>query len=373
MSTAIELVSSALEKVKAHPADKNIIVGFDGFVDTILRIVEKRQSAEEYTAVKTIESFGEKILGFAGLSGNIELVPQQVKLGGNGPIMANALSANGYPIDFIGALGKKSTHAAFLEFETRCRNCVSLADPGATDALEFNDGKLMLGKLASLANVNWDAIVNTIGIENLQAMVNDASLIACTNWTMLPAMNSILTGIKDVVSASETKTRFFVDLADPKKRTQEDIQEVLAILSELQSVGDMILGLNENESVQISEVLFGHNIDDLSERTERIRDKLGISMCVVHPSRSCYVASACGEQAFLEGPYTETPKLTTGAGDNFNAGFCIGLLSGCSPAESLATGVCTSGFYVRNCHSPSRDELSSFMQAWLDRKCGDLP
>ncbi len=31
----------------------------------------------------------------AGLSTNLELVPTQVKLGGNGPIMANALSRNG--------------------------------------------------------------------------------------------------------------------------------------------------------------------------------------------------------------------------------------------------------------------------------------
>jgi len=366
------LVSSALKKVKAADAGQNVIVGFDGFVDTILRIVEKRQSANDFSAVETIKAFGHKILGFSGLSGNIELVPQQVKLGGNGPIMANALVASGYTVDFIGAAGKEHIHPAFKGFIDQCRNVISLADPGLTDALEFNDGKLMLGKLASLEEVSWEKLLETLGETKLQEMVNDAALISCTNWTMLSGMNTILKGMKDVVSNSSSPTTFFVDLADPQKRTPEDVKDVLNILSDLQSAGDMILGLNENESKQISEVLFGHVIDDLSERAESIRAELGISMCVVHPSRSCCVASACGEQAFIEGPYTEAPKLTTGAGDNFNAGFCIGLLSGCSPTECLATGVCTSGFYVRNCHSPSRDELTSFMQAWLDTDCGDM-
>ncbi|PID89184.1 MAG: hypothetical protein CSB01_03330 [Bacteroidia bacterium] len=66
---------------------------------------------------------------------------------------------------------------------------------------------------------------------------------------------------------------------------------------------------------------------------------------------------------YVVGPYTSTPKLTTGAGDNFNAGFCNGLLRGFTTEECLATGVNTSGFYVRNAHSPSKQELIAFLRS----------
>ena len=49
----------------------------------------------------------------------------------------------------------------------------------------------------------------------------------------------------------------------------------------------------------------------------------------------------------MEGPYTSNPRLTTGAGDNFNAGFCLGQLLGLSPQQCLITGTGTSGFYVQ--------------------------
>ena len=57
------------------------------------------------------------------------------------------------------------------------------------------------------------------------------------------------------------------------------------------------------------------------------------------------------------------PKLTTGAGDHFNAGFCIGRLLGMDLAESLQIGVATSGFYVRNARSPKLDDLKKFLRS----------
>ena len=52
------------------------------------------------------------------------------------------------------------------------------------------------------------------------------------------------------------------------------------------------------------------------------------------------------------GPFTPKPKITTGAGDHFNAGFCIGRLLDLGLAASLQIGVATSGYYVRHAKSP---------------------
>jgi sugar/nucleoside kinase (ribokinase family) len=71
-----------------------------------------------------------------------------------------------------------------------------------------------------------------------------------------------------------------------------------------------------------------------------------------------------GQFALVEGPYTRSPKLTTGAGDNFNAGFCFGQVQGFNAQESLILGVATSGLYVRNGRSASQKELMEFLALW---------
>src|SRR5258707_3441344 len=67
-------------------------IGLDGFVDEILHVVDKRDSAEKYARLPTISRLAERLAVAAGSSANVELVTQLVKLGGNGPIIANALS-----------------------------------------------------------------------------------------------------------------------------------------------------------------------------------------------------------------------------------------------------------------------------------------
>jgi len=67
-------------------------VGLDGFVDEIIAVVDKRHDGGRYDPVRTIAHLAQKINDASGQSSNYELVVKQRKLGGNGPIMANALA-----------------------------------------------------------------------------------------------------------------------------------------------------------------------------------------------------------------------------------------------------------------------------------------
>ena len=69
----------------------NMMIGLDGFVDEIIHLVDKRIDFNNFTRIRTIAEYGERITKAAGLSTNIEMVTIQTKLGGNGPILANAL------------------------------------------------------------------------------------------------------------------------------------------------------------------------------------------------------------------------------------------------------------------------------------------
>ena len=73
---------------------------------------------------------------------------------------------------------------------------------------------------------------------------------------------------------------------------------------------------------------------------------------VIHPTQFAAAADATGATHVI-GPFTAKPKLTTGAGDHFNAGFCIGRLLGLPLDASLQVGVATSGFYVRKLRVPA--------------------
>src|SRR2546422_230764 len=96
--------------------------------------------ARHYARVPTIARLAERIAEAADRSTNIELVNQITKLGGNGPIMANALAGFGMKVTYLGNLGYPHLHPVFHEFARRAE-VYSIAEPGHTDALEFEDGK----------------------------------------------------------------------------------------------------------------------------------------------------------------------------------------------------------------------------------------
>ncbi|MFW5707580.1 MAG: carbohydrate kinase family protein [Bacteroidota bacterium] len=364
----IDIVRSAFEKLEKYDGSNHLLVGFDGFVDEIIHVVDQRKNANEYERIPDIKAFSERIAHVAGLSANVELVPTQVKLGGNGPIMANALIAQGHPVSYVGAIGKHYIHPVFREFADSCRKVVSLTDPGHTDALEFYDGKIMLGKMDNLVEVSYENLLQKLPQDELEELLAETDLVAFTNWTMLANLNSIISAFSDIFEKLDKKPLVFIDLADPKKRTQDDIRKVLRLISAIPA--QTVLSMNLSESTIIG-LCLGIKEDELLKRAIDIREKMGIFGIVIHPVNGAAISTR-EESRWVDGPYTARPKLTTGAGDNFNAGFCNGWLAGMKPSECLALGVCSSGFYVRNAGSASRDDLRTFMKQWIDADLGEI-
>ena len=172
--------AEGLRRASPGLASTPALLGFDGFVDEIVDVVDKRHGPDRYEPVESIAAMARKILDASGESSNYELIVKKCKLGGNGPIMANALACLGLDVTYIGNLGYPSLHPVFLDFATRAR-VISIADPGHTDALEFADGKLMLGKTEVLGDVNWENLVARVGRPELDALVGGATLVGMLN------------------------------------------------------------------------------------------------------------------------------------------------------------------------------------------------
>ncbi len=362
------LPQSAAAALRAARSLENTpaLAGFDGFIDTICHAVAKRHDAQNYDRILTLREFGERIAAAAGQSTNIEIVPTLVKLGGNGPIMANALSALGVPVTYCGMTGHPNTHPVFEEFGQTTR-LLPICEPALTDAYEFDDGKLIVGKHATVAEVSYENLLGRVGEAAWFEAWEGAKFVAMVNWTMLPYMTALWQKMLEFAPSAQRKTMFF-DLADPEKRSREDILEALETIAAFQANHDVILGLNEKEAIQVGETLdLPTPVGEVTshqtapELADAIRARLEIGTVVVHPTRFAAAANAQSAVA-VDGPFVAKPKISTGAGDHFNAGFCLGQLIGASLQESLQIGVGTSGFYVRNASSPTRAELAGFLE-----------
>jgi len=349
-------------------ASHQVTIGLDGFVDEIISIVDKRESQDKFTRIPTLAAFAERVARAAGKGTNAELVVERVKLGGNGPIMANALAAFGTTVSYIGNLGHPALHPAFNEFAERA-TVYSVADPGFTLALEFDDGKLMLGKHQTLKDITWQNILDRVGKEKLAKLLGESTLIGLQNWTMLPFMSDIWQHVlRDVCPHLPKRTHrlVFFDLADPEKREARDIADALGLVEKFQRYYQTYLGLNEKESFEIGHVL-GYKGKTEGEHAvkavaEFIHGKMNIAGIVVHP-RAYAVAASAGGVVKVDGPFVAKPLISTGAGDHFNAGFCLGKIIGADNDVALQLGVGTSGYYVRTAKSPTAAELAEFLQS----------
>jgi hypothetical protein len=299
-------------------------------------VAQRHGQGDDFERIETITEFGERILAAAGKSTNIELYPIMEKLGGNGPIMANALLAGGMKTRYFGALGHPAIHGVFSEFAARS-NAISIADPGFTTAAEFTDGKIMLGNTSSLDTITFESIVKQVGEGKFLEMISQTDLIALVNWTMIPNMtqlfNSLLERVIPMMPPRDQRIWFF-DLADPEKRSKGDLLTVLHTISRFQPHGTTTLGLNYSEGQQVSDAL-GISPQEPTEEglktmAREIREKLSLGTVVVHPKDSAACATRNGTW-WVPGPYVEKPKITTGAGDHFNAGFMTAQPSGYLP------------------------------------------
>lgn len=363
----IDLAERLLEKwgLQHKGETSHCLVGFDGFVDEIVIPVQERTSFTTFVPFPTISSISERIAQASGKSCNIELMVREKKIGGNAPILALALVEGGHQITLVGTLGKEEISPIFHPLTERCFSAVSIGPSGHSDALEFADGKIILGKLNPLNGLQAEEVVDLIGLKRLEEWLERSTLFVSANWTMLPMMNQFweLLIEKILPRLSSRKRIFFVDLADPAKRPQQDLLKALDLLKGLQTKYQVVLGLNRAEAERI------RSLSDLPETLApeesigRLRSALGLSQVVVHTPRSAMAATEEGV-FYVESAFTSTPRLNTGAGDNFNAGYCNALLYNMTANEALLTGVATAGYYVREGRSPTMEELADFLCRW---------
>ncbi|MGV6815564.1 MAG: hypothetical protein ACWA5W_11245, partial [Phycisphaerales bacterium] len=279
-ATRSELAQRAADALEAIDANKALsmrsLVGFDGFVDSIIHVVDQRHSMiqDDYERIHTIPEFAARCGAAANRSANMELVVVDTRFGGNGPLLSSALGSLGSPVTYIGAVSTEddwnTVDPIYQPFVDLCDRVIPLCPPGRTDALEFDDGKIMLGKPESVQRVTWNRIKEVVGLDKLVEIIEQVSLISVVNWTLVGGVPGIWEGLCDDVFPRLTKNkdrRVFIDLSDPAKRTDADILIAMNLIQRLQKHLPVTLGLNLAESGRIARVIGVEAFDDEHNRT----------------------------------------------------------------------------------------------------------
>jgi hypothetical protein len=368
----LQQLLDTLPTLPPHP-DWRAYVGYDGYVDKIQKVVRaKHPSGNQY--FDNIAALADLLHTLSGKSGQIELRTLATKIGGNAPIMAQALGALGVDNWCVGTL----SDPIFESMHPACE-LVSVGPPAETNAMEFDDGKLIFSEVSVFERLTWAYISAAIGQDTLRSQYDQCRLIAFVDWANLPHGNELWAGyLRDVVQTSPTANTipadryFFFDLSDPTKHTAKAIGEALSIAAQYRLYGTVVLGMNENEARRIWLALQGHSPADASRLMTTppldviavfIQQTTAIDIVLIHPTDKALAATITGVQELL-GRLVPQPKVLTGGGDNLNAGFCWGLLNGFELSACLLLGMATSGAYIESGISPTVNTLVNYITRW---------
>lgn len=340
---------------RAEIASKRMVVGFDGFVDTIARVIRETAAEDRpETCFPTIRSFGEYLVSQAEKSCSLELKLQSRQLGGNLPYVSRAAGLLGLNVTCIGMLGENTPDPLFCEMPCKL---YSFAPPGESTCLEFQDGKVFLAPQYRLSADPWQLVQNATD-GNAARLFAESDLLALLNWSELPFAQSLWEHVyqESLADAPARKDRWaFFDLCDCTRRSPRELEEVLALIGRFAEKRTAVLSLNENEALVTARAI-GLAAEDLAAVGETLRERFGITEVLIHTLRESllYTPRGITRQATR---FIASPKISTGAGDHFNAAACLGAVLGLTDEERVALSNRFSSLYVETGTTPSLDAL----------------
>lgn len=355
-----------LNKVESKIRNKRMVIGFDGFIDHIVRSVPR-----------TMSDLAAFLMNQQNMSCSIELKEVDVKIGGNNPIMSNALGKIGVSVDTIGSYGAKGIDPIFNELSDNC-NIYSIADAGRCFAIEFDTNKLMMYTNKAAEVISFEHLISKVPSEILLKLFNNADGIAQLNFSEYQNVVNIWEGIlANILPNVKDEKIFYFDLSDCSKVEKKYLLHALKVIRGFKKYGTVYLDLNDNEllhvfnavaddenlSLELEGLLKAKYIEEkkLSILLKILFDKLEINTVIIRTLHKVF-AYEDNNYTSVDNIFVEKPKLLTGAGDNQNAGICLGLICGLSIKEALMLGVMAGNFYIENGFSPNFDELRSFFQ-----------
>ncbi len=356
-------------------------MGFDGYLDTLLSLVRVRHSPTNYELMNKMEEWAERIARSAGSSASMERIIKKISVGGFTCNVGKALSTlcgKVMNIHLIGAFGLPTMQKIFQEQLIDSYHCVpfSVGNPGATDAYEFADGKIMLASFENINRLDWAQILSNTGQEFLIKEFEKSHLWGIGYWSSSPHMSEIFSALQKTIfpnlSHSARGKYLILDLSDLRKKPQHQLAELTTLLPQFEEYVQVVLLLNDRELEDLGSALNGTAQADPLSVTQLIQQTLNLSLVISHGPKLATLVSEKTQNLVLNA-FTSAPRFTTSAGDHFTAGVAYALLAKV-PIEVLSLfGNCAASFFVREGGSPTAPELHQFLIHYIQFLKNDTP
>ncbi len=371
---ALETIKNNLNSFKSAVINKSCFLGFDGYIDSLYSLVQSRNSAKKWTRMNSMKQFGELLVDVAGSSANIERVLKKRIFGGFAPNTSRALSALGVKIFLVAALGIPNMNDFYKEQEGV--ESISISNPGETLGLEFDDGKVMITDFAPILNIDWSTILKSVKREHLIQRLEKSNIMGFGHWALIPNLNDIWQHFLDDLfpSISNLKEKiFFVDIADIRKRSRQDLLDLVKILQKIDQQVPVMLSANDLEAYFLSKVLdkvktfssYQENSTDYIDGGKRLNTEINLSYLVIHSPHFATISTVEDHYWITEG-FTSKPKFTVGAGDYFHSGTVLALSCNLTPPEAILMGNALAAIFVRTGNSPNFNQLSQFISRYIE-------
>jgi hypothetical protein len=362
-------IFDAIPDIVSHIGRNNITVqnafmGFDACIDNIIRIVREKKDNEVSGYFTSSSQFGEFLINLDNKSCGVELQTKLSKIGGNMVITGNALGNLGVRVECVGTFGLPEILPVF---RTMSQNCTlhTIADTISATALEFENSNVIMFDPGPYNNLTWEDIKDILGIEKIKKLISGKRLISFLNWSEIENSSQIWEGVLNEILPSiihtGPKTFFFTDFSDCSRRSKQDIQFAIKLLGRFREYFKVIISLNQNESDLISKALGVPEHKSDKEFVEELFGAINTDVLVIHRTKDALAYDGAVFEK-CDTFFSKEPKILTGGGDNFNAGFCFAQLIGLDIFQSLVVSNSVSGYYVKTGISPDVDSLVEFLE-----------
>lgn len=359
-----KVIADIVSKLDSNSKECHAFLGFDACIDILVRIVKDKEENEITGYFTDSSQFGDFLINLDNKSCGLELQTKLSKIGGNMVITSNALGNLGIKVECAGTFGFPDILPVFRTMSPYC-SLHTIGETISATALEFNNSKVIMFDPGPYNNLTWAGIRDHLGAEQIKNMISGKDLVSFLNWSEIDNSSDIWEGmlseILPEIRKPGVKPIFFSDISDCSRKSKFEIKRAVDLLGRFRDYFTVSLSLNQNEADLIAKAL------DLSEShgdvefLKQLYKVINVDTLIVHRTKD---AIAYDGESFekCETFFCAEPKILTGGGDNFNAGFCLALLKNLNLYQSLLVANAVSGSYVKNGISPGVNELIQFIK-----------
>jgi hypothetical protein len=367
-----------------------VAFGFDGFLDTVRVLVDERQDADSFDRVERLADMADHVADSAARNSSVtfEWITRGRRTGGHVAHLSRALGTLGFDPTMVGRFGRPPAEPFAREFADR--DLLSVGTPSRTDAVEFDDGKLLLPEMIDVQQFDWATMRERVGLEALAERLEHLDLLGVGYWVDTPRIRTVLEGLRTELfpTLSSPPDRLLFDPGDLRQIDADRVRAGSRALTRLDETVPVTVSANRSETAVLADVVGaedgarspnegadgdpvagrsgGGDRLGLADDARTARAGLGVTRFVAHGAEGAVAVTDEG-LARVRAPRVRDPELTTSAGDHFNAGLAVGLLAGMDEPAALVAACSLAGQFVRTGDPPSPDAFRSFVGSYIDR------